>query len=76
MTFAHQLRTERQRCGLIQSECCRILGISLRTLSAWEDGANVSKLSQVGALAVLRAIPSPVDTQASPTVVQPVETQP
>ena len=58
MKFADQLKSERKRLGLIQAEADAILS-SRRKVAAWESARNIPHvLTQEGALARLRAIPT------------------
>jgi hypothetical protein len=58
MKFSDQLKTERKRIGLIQAEADAILS-SRGKIAAWESGRNIPHvLTQEGALARLRAIPT------------------
>lgn len=75
MTFRTQLIAERHRLDITQTEAAKILRIALRTVAAWEGGDNAPYLAQIGALAVLRAIPTPGDaevaTESQPMVKTP-----
>ena len=73
MTFRTQLIAERHRLDLTQTEAAKVLRIALRTVAAWEGGDNAPHLAQIGALAVLRAIPTPGDTVATPSEDSPVK---
>lgn len=56
MTFADQLRDERQRLGLTQAEAATLLDVARDTVAAWESQRNTPiALTQEGALARLRA---------------------
>lgn len=60
MTFAEQLKSERQRLGLSQAELARVLGVSFEAISKWERAVTTpAEITQEGALARLRAIPTP-----------------
>ena len=55
MTFAEQLKSERQRLGLPQAELARVLGVSFEAVSKWERGLSTpAEIAQEGALARLR----------------------
>lgn len=54
MTFAEQLRAHRDRLGLTQAECAKLLSVSPRTLWDWEQGkVQPSAIKAEGALARL-----------------------
>ena len=53
--FAHKLKTERLRAGLTQTECARLLDVSLHTICKWEKGASALSLTQEAAIGRLRA---------------------
>lgn len=54
MTFAEQLRSERQRLGLSQAELARVLEVSFEAVSKWErDLVAPAKVTQEGVLARL-----------------------
>ena len=60
MTFAEQLKSERQRLGLSQAELSRVLEVSFEAISKWErEVTTPAEITQEGALARLRAIPTP-----------------
>ena len=73
MTFRKQLLAERDRLNLTQTQAAKALGISLRTVAAWETTDTPPPLTQIGALAVLRALPTPGDTVATPGEDSPVK---
>ena len=66
MTFRKQLLAERDRLNLTQTQAAKALGIGLRTVAAWEATDTPPMLTQIGALAVLRAMPTPGDTVGAP----------
>ena len=66
MTFRKQLLAERDRLNLTQAQAAKALGIGLRTVAAWETTDTPPMLTQIGALAVLRALPTPGDTVGTP----------
>lgn len=52
MTFAQQIREERNRLNLSQAEAARLLEVSKSTLEKWEQGQTEPILiTQEGALA-------------------------
>jgi transcriptional regulator with XRE-family HTH domain len=63
MTFAQQLRTERQRLGLTQAEAAALLAVSKRALEQWEAGERTPlPVAQEGTLARLakaEEVPNP-----------------
>jgi len=62
MTFRKQLQAERDRLDITQAQCAQILSVSLRTITDWEARHNPTipfEVTQEGALARLKAIPSP-----------------
>ncbi len=73
MTFRTQLIAERHRLDITQTQAAKLLQVALRTVAAWETGSSVPFVTQVGALAVLRAIPTPGDTVATPSEDGPVK---
>jgi transcriptional regulator with XRE-family HTH domain len=50
MSFADQIKSERQRLGLTQAEAAALLGIDPRTLWKWESADPPLLLTQEGAL--------------------------
>jgi DNA-binding XRE family transcriptional regulator len=54
-SFADELKTERLRAGLTQTDCARLLDVSLHTICKWEKGASALSLTQEAALGRLRA---------------------
>lgn len=79
MTFRKQLLAERDRLNLTQTQAAKALGIGLRTVAAWETTDTPPPLTQIGALAVLRALPTPRDTVGAPSddsALKAKETQP
>lgn len=52
-SFADKLKSERKRLNLTQDECASFLGVDLRTISGWENGAPPLPLTQFGALTKL-----------------------
>ena len=57
MSFADQLKTERDRLGLTQAGAEALLGLGKGQITAWETGRNVPhRWMQEGALRELRAI--------------------
>lgn len=55
MTFAENLKAERQRLGLNQSEAAALLDVSFEALSKWERGLSTpAEITQEGALARLK----------------------
>lgn len=56
MSFAEQLKAERLRLGLNQSEAEALLGLGKGQITAWETGRNVPhRWMQEGCLRELRA---------------------
>ena len=56
MSFAEQLKAERLRLGLNQSEAEALLSLGKGQITAWETGRNVPhRWMQEGALRELRA---------------------
>lgn len=54
MRFAEQLKTERKRLGLTQSEAAAMLDVSFEALSKWERGlSEPPAIAQEGSLARL-----------------------
>jgi len=60
VSFADQLKSERERLGITQAQAASILGVSKSVLAKWEiaDRAPL-ELTQEGALQRLRAIKTP-----------------
>jgi DNA-binding transcriptional regulator YiaG len=57
MIFADELKGERKRLGLNQSEAATLLEVSFEAISKWERGlAAPAAIAQEGALARLRAV--------------------
>ncbi|MDH2692690.1 helix-turn-helix transcriptional regulator, partial [Escherichia coli] len=57
-SFGRALIAERQRLGIRQWDAAELLGVSVRTVKSWENDDSPPKtIWQVGALAILRAIP-------------------
>lgn len=54
MSFAEQIKFERERLGLTQAEAATLLDISPRAVWQWEQGQEPIKLTQEGALARLQ----------------------
>jgi transcriptional regulator with XRE-family HTH domain len=55
MSFADQLKSERDRLGLTQAGAEALLGLGKGQITAWETGRNTPHvLTQEGALARLR----------------------
>ena len=60
MTFSEQLKSERQRLGLSQTELARVLTVSFETISKWERELVIpAEITQEGALARLRKMKKP-----------------
>lgn len=60
MTFGDQLKSERERLGIIQQATADILSIPKRTYCDWEYGITTPpEVAQEGALARLRQIKTP-----------------
>ena len=53
MTFPEQLKAQRERLGLTQSELAAFLDVSPRAVWQWEKGTLPHVLTQEGALARL-----------------------
>lgn len=70
-SFADQLKTERLRAGLTQTECARLLDVSLHTICKWEKGASALALTQEAALGRLRRAAKP-----APTLLQKLSAMP
>jgi len=51
--FAARLKAERARLNLTQAECAEYLGVDVRTINGWENGARPSGLTQAGVFAKL-----------------------
>ncbi len=63
-SFGKSLVAERQRLGIRQWDAAELLGVSVRTVKSWElDDSPPKVLWQVGALAILRAIPERIGTK-------------
>ena len=69
-SFADQLKAERLRAGLTQTECARLLDVSLHTICKWEKGASALSLTQEAALGRLRA------AKPAPTLLQKLSAMP
>ena len=55
MTFAEQLKAERQRLGLTQAQCAELLSMSKRWVEEAEAGrSDPPQITQEGALARLK----------------------
>lgn len=54
MSFAEQIKAERQRLGLTQTEAAGLLEVSPRAIWQWEAGKEPITLTKEGALARLR----------------------
>lgn len=55
MNFAEQIKSERQRLGLNQSEAAALLDVSFEALSKWERGLSTpAAIAQEGAMARLK----------------------
>jgi DNA-binding transcriptional regulator YiaG len=55
MTFAEQLKSERDRLGLSQDQAAALIETSKRTYTDWESGRTVPlPVAQEGALARMR----------------------
>ena len=60
MSFADQLKSERERLGITQAQAASILGVSKSVLAKWEIADRTPlELTQEGALQRLRAIKTP-----------------
>lgn len=58
MSFADQLKAERQRLGISQTQAAELLEVSFEAVSKWERGLSVPpKIAQEGALARLKKRP-------------------
>jgi DNA-binding transcriptional regulator YiaG len=56
MNIAKEIRTAREKLGLTQTQCAKLLDISPRKLWAWEDGsAKPSRIEQYGILPLLES---------------------
>lgn len=67
MSFADQLKTERDRLGLTQAGAEALLGLGKGQITAWETGRNVPhRWMQEGALARLRDYQPNVPAMATP----------
>lgn len=63
-SFGRALIAERQRLGIRQWDAAELLGVSVRSIKSWECDDNPPKtIWQVGALAILRAIPERIGTK-------------
>ena len=49
-SFADELKTHRLRAGLTQTECARLLDVSLHTICKWERGTSALALTKEAAL--------------------------
>lgn len=56
MTFAEQLKSERERLGLTQAACAALFEVSKSAVEKWEAGKVPLKPMRVGALAILATI--------------------
>lgn len=54
MTFAEELKAERERLGLTQAKTAELLDVSKRSVEQWEAGAEPLAITREGALARLR----------------------
>jgi transcriptional regulator with XRE-family HTH domain len=55
MSFAEQLKKERERLGLTQAQAASLLGVSKSVIEKWEaDTRTPLEITQEGALARLR----------------------
>lgn len=59
MTFAHQLKAERERLGLTQARAAKLLEVSKRSIEQWEAGSEPLVITQEGALARLKKAKKP-----------------
>jgi len=55
MTLPEQLKSERQRLGLTQTEAALVCDVSPRTYWQWEAGKSTLDVALEGALARLRS---------------------
>lgn len=63
-SFGRALIAERKRLGIRQWDAAELLGVSVRTIKSWENDVDPPKaIWQVGALAILRAIPERISTK-------------
>lgn len=53
MPFGDNLKQARRSCGLTQEEVAARFGVSVRTYSRWECGANDPSVDNIAALATL-----------------------
>ena len=59
MTFSEQLKSERQRTGLLQSEAAELLGVSKSAIEKWEAGTKTpAPVTQEGVLGRLKRVRS------------------
>lgn len=54
MTFAEQLKSERERLGLTQAEAADLVGVSPRAIWKWEHGDEPLAVTAEGVLARLK----------------------
>lgn len=60
MSFANQIRDERERLGITQAQAAALLSIAKRTYCDWEYGITTPpEVAQEGALARLQKIKTP-----------------
>ena len=60
MSFADQLKQERERLGITQAQAASLLGVSKSVLAKWEIADRTPlELTQEGALQRLRATKTP-----------------
>lgn len=72
-SFGRALIAERQRLGIRQWDAAELLGVSVRTVKSWENDDSPPKaIWQVGALAILRAIPERIGTKGGSGLKSPV----
>jgi len=58
MNIAKEIKTLREKLGLSQAECAKILDISPRKLWAWENGKPPSRIEQYGIIPLLESTKS------------------
>lgn len=72
-SFGRALIAERERLRIRQWDAAELLGVSVRAIKNWEvDDTPPRTIWQVGALAILRAIPEPIGSKVGSGLKSPV----
>ena len=72
-SFGRPILAERERLAIRQWDAAELLGVSVRTVKSWENDDSPPKaIWQVGALAILRAIPERIGTKGGSGLKSPV----